>query len=124
MQISHDTIALLQIAAAVITSVLASSGFWLFIDKSRAQRRQDRKLLIGLAHDRIVTLCLKYIKRGEITQEEYENLHEFLYKPYKDLGANGSALRLITEVNRLPIKIVTHLAVPENMKGENDASSG
>jgi hypothetical protein len=46
----------------------------------------------------------EYIERGWISRDEYENLHDYLYKPYKELGGNGSAERVMQEVNKLPIK--------------------
>jgi hypothetical protein len=46
---------------------------------------------------------MKYIERGYITQEEYENLHDYLYIPYEKLNGNGSAKRVMEEVGRLPI---------------------
>ncbi len=65
-------------------------------------------MLIGLAHDRILYLGMQYIERGYITQDEYENLYEYLYKPYEKLGGNGSAKRVMTEVNKLPIRKSTY----------------
>ena len=61
-------------------------------------------MLIGLAHDRIMYLGMGYIERGWITQDEYENLYEYLYKPYEKMGGNGSAKRVMDEVNKLPIR--------------------
>ena len=49
-------------------------------------------------------LGMRYIDRGWITQDEYENLNSYLYEPYKKLGGNGSALRVMQEVNKLPIR--------------------
>ena len=66
------------------------------------------QMLIGLAHDRIIFLGMHYIERGWITQDEYENLYEYLYKPYEKLGGNGSAKRIMTEVNKLPIRKSTY----------------
>ncbi len=60
-------------------------------------------MLIGLAHDRIVYLGMQYIEREWITQDEYENLHDYLYVPYKKMGGNGSAKRIMDEIDRLPI---------------------
>ena len=58
-------------------------------------------MIIGLGHDRIVYLGMKYLERGDwITQDEYENLYEYLYKPYAKLGGNGSAERIMDEVNK------------------------
>ena len=54
--------------------------------------------------DRIMYLGMRYIDRGWITQDEYENLNTYLYEPYKKLGGNGSALRVMQEVNKLPIR--------------------
>lgn len=61
-------------------------------------------MLIGLGHDRIINLGMSYIERGWITQDEYENLYVYLYKPYQEMGGNGSAKRVMEEVARLPIK--------------------
>lgn len=67
-------------------------------------------MLIGLAHDRIIYLGMTYIERGYITQDEYENLYEYLYKPYEKLGGNGSAKRIMTEVDQLAIHNSTYNA--------------
>ncbi|MDR2933119.1 MAG: hypothetical protein LBV27_08435, partial [Oscillospiraceae bacterium] len=61
------------------------------------------KMLIGLGHDRIMYLGMGYVERGYITSDEYENLYEYLYKPYEKMGGNGSAARVMSEVNKLPI---------------------
>lgn len=93
-----------QILVSVIAAVFASSGFWSFL-QSRANKNDiHTQVLIGLAHDRIVYLGLQYIKRGWITHDEYENLYTYLYVPYKDMGGNGSAERVMSEVKKLPIK--------------------
>ena len=64
----------------------------------------ERKMLVGLAHDRIVHLGMVYVQRGYITQDEYENLNDYLYAPYEKMGGNGSAKRVMEEVRRLPIR--------------------
>lgn len=70
----------------------------------------ETQMLIGLAHDRIIYLGMTYIERGYITQDEYENLYEYLYKPYEKLGGNGSAKRIMTEVDQLAIHKSTYNA--------------
>ena len=42
------------------------------------------------------------------TKDEYENLYEYLYKPYSALGGNGSAKKVMEEVNKLPIHESLH----------------
>lgn len=61
-------------------------------------------MLLGLAHDRLMWLCMKYIDRGYITNEEYENLYNYLYLPYIEMGGNGVVQRLMEEVKKLPIR--------------------
>lgn len=93
----------LQTILTILGSVIASSGFWAYIQSRRDKNDARSRMLVGLGHDRIVELGLKYIERGWITQEEYENLNDYLYKPYTDLGGNGSARKIMGEVDRLPM---------------------
>lgn len=94
----------MQTVITILCSVLASSGFWAFIMKRCDSKKNETDMLIGLGHDRIIYLGLKYIDRKYITQDEYENLKEYLYLPYKALGGNGSAERIMLEVDRLEIR--------------------
>ena len=101
----------LQIIITVLSSVLASSGLWAYIAKKSESKDVKTEMLIGLAHDRIMYLGMWYIERGWITQDEYENLYEYLYRPYEKMGGNGSAKRVMKEVDNLPIH-------PSNYGGE------
>ena len=92
-----------QTAVTIICSVIASSGFWAYIQKKSEKKDSKTELLIGLAHNEIMNLGMKYIERGWITQDEYENFYEYLYIPYEKAGGNGSAKRVMQEVNKLPI---------------------
>lgn len=94
----------LQIVLTIFTSVLASSGLWAFLGSRLDRHSAEKEMLIGLGHDRIMYLGMRYIERGWITHDEYENLNTYLYEPYKKLGGNGSALRVMQEVNKLPIR--------------------
>lgn len=94
----------LEMLIPILISVIASSGFWFFISHRKEKRTLQTELLLGLAHDRILSLGMTYIERGWITQEEYENLNVYLYKAYEALGGNGSAKRIMVEVDSLPIR--------------------
>lgn len=94
---------LVQIIIAVLSSILASSGLWAYFSKKAERKDIKTEMLLGLAHDRIMFLGMSYIERGWITSDEYENLYEYLYKPYEKLGGNGSAKRVMNEVNKLDI---------------------
>ena len=91
-----------------VVAVLGSSGIWTFVTTLYLKRQERKsltnKLLLGLGHDKIIYLCEKYIERGWITTEEYENLHDYLFIPYKDMGGNGTAAKLMAEVQSLPTK--------------------
>lgn len=93
----------MQMALTVVCAVIASSGFWAYIQKRSEKKDVKTQMLVGLAHDRILFLGMSYIDRGSITRDEYENLYEYLYRPYEKMGGNGSAKRVMQEVNKLPI---------------------
>ena len=93
----------LQILLTIFSSVLASSRLWAYVTKRLEKKDVKTEMLIGLGHDRIMYLGMAYIERGYITSDEYENLYEYLYKPYEKMGGNGSAKRIMNEVNKLPI---------------------
>ena len=59
--------------------------------------------LRGQGHDRIVYLGGRYIQRGGITQDEYDNLYTYLYKPYAALGGNGTAKKIVDDCTKLQI---------------------
>lgn len=88
---------------SIVVTVLASSGFWAFIQSKRDKNDSKILLLKGLAEDRITYLGMHYIDRGFISQEEYHNLYERLYVPYKDSGWNGAAQKVMQDVEKLPM---------------------
>ena len=93
-----------QIAVPIAVAVLTSSGLWALVSKRADKNDAERKMLVGLAHDRITHLGMAYLTRGYITQDEYENINDYLYQPYEKMGGNGSAKRIMEEVRKLPIK--------------------
>lgn len=93
-----------EILISIVLSAIATSGFWTLLNNALSKRSARARMVIGLGHDRIMYLGMKYIKRGWITADEYENLHDYLYVPYKDYGGNGSAARVMAEVDKLPIR--------------------
>lgn len=92
-----------NVLIAVLCTLIASSGFWALIMKFLDKKSAKTKMLLGLGHDRIMYLGMKYVEKGQITQSEYENLNKYLYEPYKKMGGNGTAERLMREVDKLPI---------------------
>lgn len=93
----------IQMMLTIIGAVLASSGFWAYVQKRIEKKDVKTRMLVGLAHDRILFLGMSYIERGYVTRDEYENLYEYLYQPYEKMGGNGSAKRVMQAVDQLPI---------------------
>lgn len=92
----------LQTTLTALLSILASSGFWAYVNAKREAKGARTKLLIGLAHDRILQSGNYYIQRGWINADEFEDLHKYLYEPYKELGGNGMAERIMENLKGLP----------------------
>ena len=112
---------LTQMLITIVCSVIASSGFWACMQSRLEKRDIKTEMLIGLAHDRIVYLGLCYLERGAwITQDEYENLNDYLYKPYEKMNGNGTARKIMQEVNKLRIvKSPLKIKEEENEKQNN-----
>lgn len=99
-----------EFVLAIVGATLASSGLWSLV-LYKVQRRDIKhdsltKLMLGLAYREITLLCEKYLDRGYITKDEYEDLIKYLFAPYKALGGNGTAEKLVGEVQKLPIRSV------------------
>ena len=92
-----------QIIITIFTSVLASSGLWAFLGSRLDRHTAEREMLLGIGHIELVFFGMQYIERGWITKDEYETMQD-LYKPYKKLGGNGSGTKIMTEIEKLPIK--------------------
>lgn len=91
-----------QVITSVLIALISSTGLWSYIANYRNKHDAKTRLLIGLAHDRIIYLGTQYIERGYITSDEYENLNDYLYEPYAAAGGNGSAKRVMEQVRKLP----------------------
>lgn len=94
---------LLELIITVVIAVLGSNGLWAWIqNRSTAKTARDR-MLLGIGHAEIFRLCEKYIRRGAITMDELEDLDRYLYKPYSELGGNGTAAALVEQCRKLQI---------------------
>lgn len=100
------TMHVVQMVVTIMVSVIGSSGLWAYFQKKLDRNDARTKMLFGLAHDRIISLCERYIEKGSLTHDEYENLYKYLYRPYKDMGGNGTVDRLMEEVRKLPVRTV------------------
>lgn len=93
------------VVASIITAIITlagSSGLWGYITHVSNKKDVKTELLLGLAHEKIFQVGTVYIHRGYITKEQHDDLHKYLYNPYKKAGGNGSAEKLMADVDRLP----------------------
>lgn len=88
----------------MIAVVFACSGFWACVQAFFQNRGKLRMLILGLAFKQIIDSCEFYINRGYISTDEFAELNRYLFEPYQKLGGDGTAQRLIKEVERLPMR--------------------
>ena len=91
------------IIITVLTTLLASSGFWTYLSRRKEKTSATTKLLMGLAHDKLLTNGMRAIKKGYIDTEQYTDIRRYLYEPYIELGGNGIVERIMEEVSKLPL---------------------
>ena len=108
-----------ELILTIVLSVVASSGFWTYMMKKMDKKDVTREMLLGLGHDRIIYLGMQYIAREWISQDEYENLYDYLCKPYLKMGGNGSVCKVMKEVDKLPIRHVSYFS-PQTKKECDD----
>lgn len=92
-----------QMGLTSIITISASSGFWAYILHKSTTRSAVTRLMMGLAYEKVMDKGVAYLDRGWVTRDEYEDLRKYLYEPYKALGGNGVAERIMNGVSELPI---------------------
>lgn len=88
----------------IVVAIFASTGFWTFVSTMMQKHSAKNRMLLGLGHDRIKYLCEKHIAQGCISSDDFEDLYKYLYVPYRKMGGNGTAEKLMEDVRRLPIR--------------------
>lgn len=97
-------ITLVQIVTPIVVAIFASNGFWTVVQQRKDDKSARTKLIMGLGTDKIFYLGGRYIERGYITRAEYADFRRYFYDPYKELGGNGLAEKVMNEINKLPLK--------------------
>lgn len=88
----------------VVASVGSSAGFWTYMEKRGSKQSATTRLLRGLAHQKVIALGARYIERGWLTMDEYDDFVHYIYEPYSAVGGNGLAERVYNEVRSLPVR--------------------
>lgn len=92
----------LDIIVTLVVAVFGSTGFWSWIQNRSKKKSAEARLLMGIAYSEIIRRSEHYIHQGYIGTEEYNELNKYLYQPYREMGGDGTAERLMIEVQKLP----------------------
>lgn len=91
-----------DIIVTLAVAVFGSTGFWTWLMTRNKKKSAEARLIMGLAYSEIIKRSEHYIKRGYIETDEYNELNKYLYEPYSEMGGNGTAAKLMKEVQQLP----------------------
>lgn len=100
---------IIRVLVPIVVALIAGAGFWTWLTKRQEYKSAVTRLVLGLAHDRIIYLGMNYIDRGWVSKDEYDDFMTYLYGPYSQFGGNGLAQRVKEEVDKLPIRKYTKL---------------
>ena len=92
----------IDIILTLAVAVFGSTGFWSWVQSRGKKKSAESRLLLGIAYSEIIRRSEHYIHQGYIAVDEYNELNRYLYEPYRDLGGNGTAQKLMDEVRKLP----------------------
>lgn len=97
-----DLTKIAEMANPVVTTLLGSSGIWMWAKTKTDRNNSEDRLLLAVARSQLIEQGRKYLKRGYVTMDEYEE-YEDNYKLYSILGGNGLARRIFKQVDELPM---------------------
>lgn len=94
----------IDIIVTLIVAVFGSTGFWTWVQTRSKKKSAETRLLLGLAYSEIINRADACLSRGWVEVDEYNELDRYLYRPYAEMGGNGTAQKLMNEVRNLPTR--------------------
>lgn len=91
-----------QEALALITAILGWLAKKIHIWKQ--EQELVKQGVLAILHDRLYQACQFYLQRGYCTLADRDNL-EYMFRPYKALGGNGTGEDLYDRCLALPYEI-------------------
>ena len=92
----------------IVLTIFMSTGFWAFVtavwQERRTKKSAERAALLGLLHERLVEQCEAFLKRGYVTEGEIRDLEDYIYRPYRNLGGNGTGEQMFDKTRELMFK--------------------
>lgn len=92
-----------KLIVAVVVGVLGSNGYWTYKQSKDKKKSAEYRMILGLGHAEIFRVAEKYLRRGAITSSELEDLDKYLFKPYSEMGGNGTAEAMVKKCRDLDI---------------------
>lgn len=92
-----------EVLVAVVSVIFGSSGAWTYFQARRSKDDTRDKLLKGIAYNVIISQAKHHLAHGEITASEFTDIYNAVYIHYKQMGGNGTAERLMKELEKLPL---------------------
>lgn len=93
-----------RVITIIVGSGGLSGGLWAYLQRRDTKKNASTKLMMGLAYANLMSLGQMYIDRGWVTKDEFEDYQKYFFTPYKDLGGNGVAERMMEGVHGLPMR--------------------
>lgn len=97
-----DLTKIVELSNPLVTTVLSGPGIWAWAKTRTTRNKSEDMLLLQVAKNQLVSQGRKYLKRGYVTMDEYEE-YEAEYHVYSGLGGNGLARRIFEQVDDLPM---------------------
>ena len=99
---------ILQMIISYLVPAALGAGIGFLSSKLKKNRAKEQAIEDGvqaLLRNELVREYREYKAKGELSILDKENI-ESMFRQYKNLGGNGTVEHLITELMRLPTKII------------------
>ena len=102
------SINILQMIISYLIPATLGAGIGFLSSKLKKNKAKEKAIEDGvqaLLRNELVREYREYKAKGELSILDKENI-ESMFRQYKNLGGNGTVEQLITELMRLPTKII------------------
>ena len=87
----------------IFAACFGSNGFWQWLKNKKKRNSPSDNMLLALGRYRLNHLCKRYLRLGEIPEDEYESFIA-MGEAYKGLNGNSYAKKLFEECKELHIQ--------------------
>lgn len=103
-RIAIDEALLVQTLVTIIVALIGSSGVWGVFHMLIQKKNTSSMLLMKVTQHVLIMESHRLLEQGYMTSDEYRNITKGLYEPYKLLGGNGLAEKMLNDIAKLPIR--------------------